>query len=121
MEVQEEKWAVEIGLIEINSGAMIAAVFLAGHMMVNCGRGHDVDSNNTTQNKETVMSQKKRYEVKGKCPQCACGSIYHLTFEEIEAKTIDKETIELSCPECGQVHREQVKSACPEYAKECHL
>jgi hypothetical protein len=89
--------------------------------MVNCEQGHGVESNNTKQNKETVMAQKKRYEVKGKCPQCACGSIYHLTFEEIEAKTIDKENMELSCPECGQVHREQVKTACPEYAKECHL
>jgi hypothetical protein len=121
MRRQEEKWAVEIDLIETHSGTMRAAVFQAGHIMVNYGRGHDVRSNNTKENKETVMSQKKRYEVKGKCPQCACGSIYHLTFEEIEAKTIDQETIELSCPECGQVHREQVKSACPEYAKECHL
>jgi len=90
-------------------------------MKVHCGRSHDVGFTHTKQNKETEMSPKKRYEVKGKCPQCACGSIYHLTFEEIEAKTIDKENIELSCPECGKVHRQQVKTACPEYAKECHL
>ena len=56
------------------------------------------------------MTEKKRYEVKGRCPQCACGSIYHLTVEEIEAKTIDKENMELTCPECGGVHREQIKS-----------
>ena len=43
------------------------------------------------------------------------------TAEEIEAKTIDKENIELTCPECGLVHREQIKSVCPEFAKECHL
>jgi uncharacterized Zn finger protein len=90
-------------------------------MMVNFAQHHDVGSNSTEQNKGTEMNEKKRYEVKGKCPQCACGSIYHLSFEEIEAKTIDKENIELSCPECGQVHREQVKAACPEFAKECHL
>ena len=90
-------------------------------MMVSCVQDQDVGSKNTKQNKETMMNEKKRYEVKGKCPQCACGSIYHLTVEEIDAKTIDKENIELSCPECGQVHREQVKAACPEYAKEGHL
>jgi transcription elongation factor Elf1 len=82
-------------------------------MMVSCVQDQDVGSKNTKQNKETMMNEKKRYEVKGKCPQCA--------VEEIDAKTIDKENIELSCPECGQVHREQVKAACPEYAKECHL
>lgn len=67
------------------------------------------------------MAERKRYEVKGTCPQCACGSIYHLTAEEIQSKTIDKENIEFSCPECDLVHSEQVKSACPEFAKECHL
>ena len=67
------------------------------------------------------MSKKKRYEVKGTCPQCACGSIYHLTAEEIEAKTVDKENMELTCPECDQVHREQIKAVCPEFVKECHL
>lgn len=70
---------------------------------------------------EAAMTRKKRYEVKGACPQCACGSIYHLTAEEIEAKTIDKENIEITCPECGQVHREQIKSVCPEFARDCHL
>jgi hypothetical protein len=51
----------------------------------------------------------------------SCGSIYHLTFDGIEAETINKENIELSCPEYGEVHREQMKTACPEYAKEYHL
>ena len=67
------------------------------------------------------MAQKKRYEVRGTCPACACGSIDHLSAEEIESKTIDSENIELSCPECGEVHRAQIKSACPDYAKECQL
>ncbi|MBW1981359.1 MAG: hypothetical protein JRJ12_09050 [Deltaproteobacteria bacterium] len=64
---------------------------------------------------------KKRYEVKGVCPNCACGTVSHLSEEEIKAKTIDAENLELTCPECMKVHRAQIKSVCPEYAKECHL
>ena len=70
---------------------------------------------------ESIMPEGKRYEVRGTCPQCACGSIYHLTAEEIQSKTIDKENMEITCPECNEVHREQIKSACPEFAKECRL
>jgi len=67
------------------------------------------------------MSEKKRYEVRGECPNCACGTVSHLTAEEIQAKTIGTGEMELKCPECMEVHRSQIRSACPEYADECRL
>jgi redox-regulated HSP33 family molecular chaperone len=48
---------------------------------------------------------KKRYEVKGVCPNCACGTPAHLTLEEIKAKVIDGENLEVNCPECMEVYR----------------
>lgn len=64
---------------------------------------------------------KKRYEVKGVCPNCACGTPNHLSAEEIKAKVIDGENIEINCPECMEVYRANLKSACPEYAEDCRL
>ncbi len=64
---------------------------------------------------------KKRYEVKGACPHCGCGTVSHLSADEIKAKTIDGENLEINCPECMEVHKANIRSACPEYADECHL
>ena len=70
--------------------------------------------------KEGEMS-KKRYEVKGRCPNCACGTVSDMSAEEIKAKTIDGDKLEINCPECMEVHRANIRSVCPEYADECHL
>jgi hypothetical protein len=64
---------------------------------------------------------KKRYEVKGACPHCGCGTVSHLSADEIKAKTIDGDNLEVNCPECMEVHRANIRSVCPEYADECHL
>ena len=64
---------------------------------------------------------KKRYEVKGVCPNCACGTVADLTLDEIKAKVIDGENLEINCPECMEVYRANIKQTCPEYAKDCKL
>jgi len=70
--------------------------------------------------KEGRMS-KKRYQVKGVCPHCSCGTVDDMTAEEIKARTIDGENLEINCPECMKVHQANVRSVCPEYADDCHL
>jgi hypothetical protein len=72
------------------------------------------------QNRREEMS-KKRYQVKGKCPNCACGTVSDMSAEEIKARTVDGDNLEINCPECMEVHRANIRSVCPEYADECHL
>ena len=69
---------------------------------------------------EEEMS-KKRYQVKAVCPNCTCGSVAHLSVDEIKAKTIDGDNLEVNCPECMEVHRANIRSVCPDYADDCHL
>jgi hypothetical protein len=71
--------------------------------------------------KELHVAKKKRYEVKAICPNCACGTPSHLTIDEIKAKVIDGENLEVNCPECMEVYRANIKQACPDYAKDCKL
>ena len=70
---------------------------------------------------EEEIVTKKRYEVKAVCPNCACGTISNMSAEEIKAKTIDGDNLEIHCPECMEVHQANIRSACPDYADECHL
>ena len=65
--------------------------------------------------------KKNRYEVKGACPHCGCGTASHLSAEEIKTRTTDGDNLEINCPECMEVHRANIRSVCPEYADECHL
>ena len=73
------------------------------------------------QQREAAMAKKKRYEVRATCPNCACGTVSHMSAEEIRSKTIDGDKLEINCPECMELHRANIKSACPDYAEECHL
>ena len=61
------------------------------------------------------------YQVKAVCPHCSCGTVDDMSAEEIKARTIDGENLEVNCPECMEVHRANIRSACPDYADECHL
>ncbi len=48
---------------------------------------------------------KKKYSVRAECPQCACGSISHLTPEVLREKFIgDEKEIDILCPLCGTKH-----------------
>ena len=70
---------------------------------------------------EAEEMSKKRYEVKGACPHCGCGTVSHLSGAEIKERTIDGDNLEINCPECMEVHKANIRSVCPEYADECHL
>ena len=55
------------------------------------------------------MSEKK-YRVRAECPKCACGSINHLTPEELREKFIgDEKEIDVVCPTCGTKHKGSVE------------
>lgn len=49
---------------------------------------------------------KKRYTVKGECPQCACGDVTFLGPEKLKEKYIGpKHEMEVLCPACGTRHK----------------
>lgn len=55
------------------------------------------------------MSEKK-YRVRAECPNCACGSITHLSPEALREKFIgNEEEIDILCPLCGVKHRGKVE------------
>ncbi len=72
-------------------------------------------------NQEEGKMSKKRYQVKAECPNCACGTVSDMSAEEIKARTIDGDNLEINCPECMEVHKANVRSVCPEYADDCRL
>lgn len=52
------------------------------------------------------MAEKKRYQVKGQCPQCACGDVSFLGPEKLKEKYIGSEQeMEILCPACGTKHK----------------
>ncbi|MGO8943613.1 MAG: hypothetical protein ACLQJ7_08060 [Syntrophobacteraceae bacterium] len=53
---------------------------------------------------------KKRYKVRGECPQCACGDVSFLGPEVLKEKFIgDEKEIEILCPACGTKHKVEVE------------
>ena len=49
---------------------------------------------------------KKRYKVRGQCPQCSCGDVTFLGPEVLRDKYIgSEEEIEILCPACGMKHK----------------
>lgn len=49
---------------------------------------------------------KKRYTVRGQCPQCACGDVTFLGPEKLRDKYIGpEEEMEILCPACGTKHK----------------
>ncbi|HIJ20528.1 MAG TPA: hypothetical protein HPP58_05730 [Deltaproteobacteria bacterium] len=55
------------------------------------------------------MSEKK-YSVRAECPECACGSISHITPEAMRKKFIgDEKEIDILCPLCGAKHKGQLE------------
>lgn len=52
---------------------------------------------------------RKRFKVRAECPACSCGSIDHLSPEELRERFIgDEEEIEVLCPQCGTKHKAEV-------------
>jgi hypothetical protein len=53
---------------------------------------------------------KKRYNVRGQCPQCSCGDVSFLGPETLREKYIgDEKEIEILCPACGVKHKGKVE------------
>lgn len=62
---------------------------------------------------------KKRYTIKTACPQCGCTDLTVLSEDEIRAKYGDAPNMHLTCGECASQYATEMKSACPEWDKEC--
>lgn len=63
----------------------------------------------------------KKYQIKGACPQCGCSDVSVLSAEEMKEKYGDQPNIELDCSACMAKYDTEMKTACPEWDKECKL
>lgn len=61
----------------------------------------------------------KRFKMNTSCPQCGCSAVSHLTAEEIREKYGDVPNAEVECSECMKKFEVEMKTACPEWDKEC--
>jgi hypothetical protein len=61
----------------------------------------------------------KKYRIQTACPQCGCSAVSHLTVEEIREKYGDVPNVEMECRECLLAYQTSMKSACPEWDREC--
>ena len=57
-----------------------------------------------------MPDRKERSKVRAERVDTKCGSIGHMTVEEIKGRTIGDE-VEMTCPECGEIHL-TVEEAC---------
>jgi hypothetical protein len=55
------------------------------------------------------------------CPQCGCSGATVLSEAEMKARYGDVPNIELECGECMVKYQEKMKTACPEWDKDCKL
>ena len=63
----------------------------------------------------------KRYKIETSCPQCGCSAVTHLSSEEIKERYQDVANVEMDCSECLIKYETDMKTACPEWDKECKL
>lgn len=63
----------------------------------------------------------KKYQIKGACPQCGCTDVTVLSAEEMKKKYGDVPNIELDCSACTAKYDSEMKTACPEWDKDCKL
>jgi hypothetical protein len=68
----------------------------------------------------TFMARKK-YQIKTACPQCGCTELTVLSAEEIKKKYGDVPNFDLECGECMLKYTAEMKTACPEWDKDCKL
>ncbi|MFH1035229.1 MAG: hypothetical protein V1806_12040 [Pseudomonadota bacterium] len=50
-----------------------------------------------------MPDSKERSKVRAERVDTKCGSIGHMTVDEIRGRTIGNE-VEMTCPECGEIH-----------------
>ena len=63
----------------------------------------------------------KRYKIETSCPQCGCSAVTHLSKEEIKERYGDVANVEMDCSECQIKYEADMKTACPEWDKECRI
>ncbi|MDY6879501.1 MAG: hypothetical protein V2J25_17910 [Desulfatiglans sp.] len=63
----------------------------------------------------------KTYKIQSTCPQCGCSAVSHLSKEEMKAKFGDVPNVEMECSECVAKYETDMKTACPEWDKDCKL
>ena len=63
----------------------------------------------------------KRYKIETSCPQCGCSAVSHLSAEEIKERYSDVANVEMDCNECSIKYETDLKTACPEWEKDCKL
>ena len=64
---------------------------------------------------------KKRYTVQTGCPQCGCSGSTVLSDEEMKERYGHVPNFEMECGECMEKFTAEMKTACPEWDKECQL
>ena len=64
---------------------------------------------------------KKRYTVKTGCPQCGCSRAQVLSEEEMRERYGHVPNFDLECGECMEKFNTEMKTACPEWDKDCKL
>ena len=65
--------------------------------------------------------EKKKYRIETACPQCGCSSVTHLSAEEIRERFGDVPNVQMECNACVLKYETPMKTACPEWDKECRL
>ncbi|MEW5734320.1 MAG: hypothetical protein AB1921_05675 [Thermodesulfobacteriota bacterium] len=63
----------------------------------------------------------RKYKLTGKCPQCGCSAVSHLSKEEIEKRFSGVNNVTLTCGECMKQYLADIRESCPEYADECKI
>lgn len=63
----------------------------------------------------------KRYKIQTSCPQCGCSAVMHLSAEEIKERFPGVANVEMDCSECSITYETDLKTACPEWEKDCKL
>ncbi len=64
---------------------------------------------------------KKRYTIKTACPQCGCSGVQVLSDEEMRERYGDVPNFDLECGECMLKYKTEMKTACPEWDRDCRL
>ena len=63
----------------------------------------------------------KRYKVETSCPQFGCSAVTHLSTQEIKERYGDVANVEMDCGECLIKYEADMKTACPEWDKDCRI
>ena len=64
---------------------------------------------------------KKRYTIKTGCPQCGCSGVQALSEEEMRERYGEVPNFDIECSECMAKYAAEMKTACPEWDKDCKL